>query len=194
MSLLFQEVTTRWSNCNSKKKKKSQPWRYKYFTKGSIVLIKLPCTQARSLALKMIFSPFLQDFDMLLPLSPGQVTSPHGQFLCLSSHFKRLACHYSIPHPVTEQKNVFLKMWFLSSPYLDITHSQALRHCFPKSYSQMLIRCCPQKHLDLEDIHSSPKLHHTFIHPRDDSNKFPLKFCFLKKAHINGVVVLIPTL
>ena len=30
--------------------------------------------------------------------------------------------------------------------------------------------------------------------PADDSNKSSLKFFFLKKVHINGVVVLIPTL
>lgn len=52
-----------------------------------------------------------------------------------------------------------------------------------------------QKHLDLEDVHSSPEMTpHFYSPPHDDSNKSSSKFFFLKKAQINGVVVLVTTL
>lgn len=71
-----------------KNKKKLSPLGCEHFTKASIVLTNLHLHKREGrAALEMGFFSFLPHFDMPLPLSSGQVTSPHPQRLCMSSPF-----------------------------------------------------------------------------------------------------------
>lgn len=163
--LSFWKLTTRWSTCNSKIKKNLSPGGTSVWPKDLLYLQTRVYTNEKALlARKMVFFSFLLDFDMPLPLSSGQVTSPHRQCFCMSSPFRTCSesSFYSEPCDGAEKRIPYDVVSFFPPWHYSLL---APRHRFFKSHDRMLMRYIPHKHLGLQDMDSSLRITHHLYSP-----------------------------